>query len=145
MNNALIMLWVFTISLMIFFLYLFFSAIWSYYHPVIINTRISLNPACQPLFNTLADATNAKVCIDGNRYVPSLGLIVSPNAIPYINACSTACTIYNASEVTCQDPIENAKLQKCLEETAPIDCSSLSYPVAYIGTNYYYAAYVGDC
>lgn len=145
MNNALIMLWVFTISLVILFLYLFFSAVWSYYHPRVKNNRVSLNSACQPLFNTLIDASNSKICSDGNRYISSLGMIVSSNAIPYINACSTACTVYNSSTLTCSDPAEDLILQKCLVETAPIDCSSLSYPLAYVGNNYYYAAYMGDC
>lgn len=144
MNDALAILWTLVI---IGIILLIAVIIWStnkYFTVDIKTVSVNIYDQCTPPFSTLVNASTSKICVDGNRYVPTLGMIVSSNQTPYMNACLTAC-VSGVEDQQCINPQENEIFERCVQLSQPLECSSLSNPVAYIGSNYYYVSSIGSC
>lgn len=153
MNNALAMLWTLLIVISCVFIYMVGYSLVRYYSPKVLNVSVDIYNQCQPPLETLVDIKNpnnqTRLCPDGNIYIPSIGMITSQTAIPYINACITACPDnYNLINLTCDndESSEATRLfRQCVTLSAPIGCSSASNPVAHSNTTYYYVNAMGGC
>lgn len=142
------MLW--TILIVVFVAFLYFGLRGLVHHFTWMKTTnyYDLYTQCSPLPETIIniDSSNSKLCTDGTYYLPSLDMIVSPQQVPYINACQNACQSgYSATTNTCFEPEENDNYQRCLINTQPVGCSSLSNPVAFLNSSYYYVNNIGAC
>lgn len=135
----------YTIFIVLFILMVIFGfyGISKYYNVNFATRTINLYPECQPPLSQLIDASGAKVCSDGDIYIQSLGMILSSVPTPYINACSTACTV--PTNFGCENPQEQLVYDRCVKLAQPEGCSSISNPVARINTNYYYVSSIGSC
>lgn len=105
---------------------------------------------CRPPFSNLVDVSGISGCSNtseflvGSKYVPSLDMVVNLVAVPFINACSSACqTGFNYTTNKCFDQQYQTAFDKCVSLTIPTGCTSLSNPVAYAGTDYYYNVHYG--
>lgn len=151
MNNALAMLWTLFIVISCIFIYIVGYSVVRYYSPKVVDVSTNIYDKCQPPLATIIDIKNSnnqtKLCSDGNIYIPSLTMIVSQTATPYINACITACpNTYDLINLTCGDDADATQLlRQCVTLSAPVGCSSASNPVAHSNTTFYYVNAIGIC
>ena len=147
MNNALAILWVLLVIIICIFIYLVISSLIVYFYPTIVDRSLDIYTQCEPVPQTLIQITtnNSKYCPDGNIFLIPYNMIVSQNPIPYINACLTGCENADLSTLTCPDPEKAPEFNECIQLTQPNGCSSLSNPIAFIGTTYYYINALGSC
>lgn len=102
---------------------------------------------CAPPFDQLEDISNLPCCRIGAtrtafRYVPEFNLVVSPTPIYYPDACQGFCTNGLTTEgdiLRCVGGAGQANYDSCITLTQPKNCRGISYPIAAIGTQYFYA------
>lgn len=104
---------------------------------------------CVKPFNTLPQVPDLCCVIGGrltaSRYVEELDLVVNPNPIPYVAACSGFCTngvitTGTPPVATCRDGVGKEKFDNCVMLAKPVNCTDPAEPVAALGTTYYYPA-----
>ena len=108
---------------------------------------LSLQP-CTPDLNNLPIVNN-NCCLVGNtitssRYIESLDLVVNPISIPYKKVCSGFCKDGLQKEDICLNGTGQTEYNNCINLTEPKNCTSISTPVAALGTTYYYANSAGN-
>jgi hypothetical protein len=143
-NPGIIMLYTILAIITVLMIYYAITGIIGYYSIRIKSRTVEVFPQCQPPFNQLIDASQGKVCPDGNIYLSNIQMLVSSIPVPYLNACFTACTDGKTFS-GCIDPIQQSSFNECVKLSQPQGCNSISNPVAHVGVNYYYVSSFGSC
>lgn len=141
MNVSLIILYIILLSLLIIFIVYNILAI-SRYRNKFYESFETSNQACTPDLASLPDAGNL-CCMLGNsvtsnRYIHDLNMVVSPFPEPYEKICEGYCKKGMETKGICLDGLGQEDYDECINLTKPVNCNSLSKPVAVSGTTYYY-------
>lgn len=144
MNGALFGIWVIVIGSIITVIILSILAMirWNTENVVIVDSSQS---KCAPAFDTLPDVFNLECCVVGgnltpNKYFAPLDLVVSPQAVPYAQACAGFCTdgVSTTDPSQCRNGIGQQAYTVCLNELRPVDCLGIAMPIAKSRLTYYY-------
>ncbi len=102
-------------------------------------------PKCEPAFDTIPDVTTLQCClvgstVTGNKYFPSIDMVITPAATPYITSCAGFCTqgVSTDDQSQCTNGVGQAAYTTCLTTLKPNGCIGLANPVGHIGVVYYY-------
>lgn len=146
MNVALVMLLVITIITLILFntISIFTLTKWDQTNRI---TSIPNDNCAEPAFQNLIDISSYPCCvvagyITAKRYIPSVDLVVSSVAQPYMDVCKGFCSLngVSASDPTkCVDPEGQTAYSSCLQLTNLPSCETIAMPIAHEGITYFYA------
>ena len=99
---------------------------------------------CRPQFQPpLIDFSDNQCCLVGGeltalRYDSNYDMVVSTVSVPYQEACAGFCTFGVTSQGQCKDGVGQTKYNQCIDSLKPKNCRGNSYPIGYIGTQYFY-------
>ena len=108
------------------------------------DPTVDPNRPCMRATEDLIDISDLECCCLAQqptdlRYIPKLEVVVSPGPTFYLDACAAFCPDANVNPDTEMCRTGNSdKFTACVKLTKPENCTSSAFPVAVIGTQFYY-------
>jgi hypothetical protein len=116
------------------------------------STGILNSNHCTPPISSLPDLSFGLCCnnfgaLTNNKFYSPLNLTVSPNPVPFLQACSSFCTQgYDPNLKDCAGNInsDTQQFNNCLKAADPAGrCGDKSFPIAVSNGTYLYASSAG--